>query len=287
MYTVKSAYRLLAEEGRSKRDHSESRACFSDAIDPHWQKLWRCKVPPKVKVFLWRVSHKFIPSRANLHRRHIDPLSTCDTCGASIETTFHALTECTYARCFWVRLKELTGIKLPNLDPRTWTEQLLDDQFCQERDRGIILCGMWSIWRARNDRRIGKAPIVLKSAVDWALDVCFHLMHVGNEQTPTARERVPRCWQRPPADHVKINTDGAFNSETCAGATGAVIRTNDGGFLLASARILKEVSSALVTEAEACRDGVRLAFSNTEGCPPGDRLDGVGGSMAKQEGAAI
>ncbi|KAF8650686.1 hypothetical protein HU200_063809 [Digitaria exilis] len=83
-----------------------------------------------------------MPSRDNLYRRHIDPLCTCDTCGARDETIFHGLTECTYAWGYWSKLKEFTGVKLPKLDPRSWTEQLLADQFCQERDRSIILCGM-------------------------------------------------------------------------------------------------------------------------------------------------
>lgn len=143
MFTVKSAYRLLAEEDKSKRDHSENRASFStDRNFPHWQKLWRCKVRSEVKVLWWRVSHDFMPSRDNLYRRHIDPLCTCDTCGARDETIFHGLTECTYAWGYWSKLKEFTGVKLPKLDLRSWTEQLLADQFCQERDRSIILCGM-------------------------------------------------------------------------------------------------------------------------------------------------
>ena len=72
-------------------------------------------------------THDYIPSRANLHRRHIDQLSTCDTCRACEETTFHALTECTYARQFWIRLRELSGVKLPNLIPNSWTMELLED----------------------------------------------------------------------------------------------------------------------------------------------------------------
>jgi len=41
------------------------------------------------------------------------------TCGAREETTFHALVECTYARLFWAKLYEITGVKLPTLIPDT------------------------------------------------------------------------------------------------------------------------------------------------------------------------
>jgi hypothetical protein len=42
----------------------------------------------------------------------------------------------------------------------------------------IILCGMWSVWRARNDRQHNKAPIDMRAAINWALDVCFNLLSV-------------------------------------------------------------------------------------------------------------
>ena len=177
--------------------------------------------------------HDYIPSRANLHRRHIDPLSICDTCGAHEETTFHALTECTYARQFWFRLRELTGVKLPNLTPDSWTMELLEDRICGEKNRALILCGMWSIWRSRNDRRHGKIPIDMGAAINWALDVCYHLITV-NESSDVPISRLPtQRWQRPPSNTLKVNIDAAFVAETNAGAIGAVARDDAGDFLMA------------------------------------------------------
>jgi hypothetical protein len=39
----------------------------------------------------------FIPCRASLNRKHIDPIANCEDCGAPKETTFHALVECNFA----------------------------------------------------------------------------------------------------------------------------------------------------------------------------------------------
>jgi hypothetical protein len=62
LYTMRSAYRLLVEK-EQEREHSECRPSHSNAKgDPHWQRLWKCKVPPKVRVFWWRISHDFMPS---------------------------------------------------------------------------------------------------------------------------------------------------------------------------------------------------------------------------------
>ena len=83
---------------------------------------------------------------------------------------FDGLTEYTTDHRFWEKLKQLTGIKFPRLNPRTWTRDLLDSANRKPGDREIILCGMWSLWNSRNDRRHGKSPIEPGLAVDWAIE---------------------------------------------------------------------------------------------------------------------
>jgi hypothetical protein len=78
LYSVRSAYRILAAEAQHEEDYSQNRSECSHANNSWiWKELWQIKVPPKVRVFWWRVYNESIPSRANLHRRHIEPLSTC------------------------------------------------------------------------------------------------------------------------------------------------------------------------------------------------------------------
>ncbi|KAF8740105.1 hypothetical protein HU200_013821 [Digitaria exilis] len=259
LYIVRSAYRMLARNEAQQRHFDENRAAHSASMDdPMWKMLWKCKVPPKVRVFWWRVAHEFLPSRANLHRRHMEPLGTCETCGAQAETSFHALTECTYARAFWQRLKELTGVKLPLLNQRTRVIDLLDGSLCSELERNIILCGMWSIWQSRNDRHHGKKEIQLKLAIDWATDVCLQLMSAVSQKPNEHGRVVCPSWSPPPPGQLKVNTDAAFSKDELSGATGAVVRRDDGSFVKAAARRLPSVASALIAEAEACRDGIRL-----------------------------
>jgi hypothetical protein len=51
IYSVRSAYRLLVEQETHDRNHREGKAPCSVAVDdPCWQKLWKCKIPPKVRV---------------------------------------------------------------------------------------------------------------------------------------------------------------------------------------------------------------------------------------------
>jgi hypothetical protein len=140
LYSVKSAYRMMAGDEHHREDYSQDRAACSGASNSWiWKKLWQSKVPPKVRVFWWRISNEFIPSKANLHRRHIKPPR-----GAESETTFHALIKCTYAHEFWRSLLDLTGVRLPVLYPATWTADLLDDIGCVLKRIGALFyaeCG--------------------------------------------------------------------------------------------------------------------------------------------------
>ena len=57
---------------------------------------------------------------------------------------------------------------------------------------------------------------------------------------------------------MKINVDGAYNQDSNTGATGVVIRSSAGTLIAASARWMASLGSALLAEAEALRDGIRL-----------------------------
>jgi hypothetical protein len=103
-----------------------------------------------------------------------------------------------------------------------------------------------------------KSPIPLKPAIDGALDACFHLMNGVQQGDQRCRPKLEEKWSKPPSGYVKINTDGGFEAESMSGATGAVIRDENGIFIKAMVRRLPSVASALVVEAKAWRDGLRL-----------------------------
>ncbi|KAK3230518.1 hypothetical protein Dsin_002399 [Dipteronia sinensis] len=87
-YSVKSRYHLgcnlISSPSCSSLDSSES----------WWKYLWRMKIPSKVKIFLWRVSHNWIPIGCNLNKRRIPVDVFCHICCRRPETSFHALWCC-------------------------------------------------------------------------------------------------------------------------------------------------------------------------------------------------
>jgi hypothetical protein len=111
IYSVKFVYKLLD----TRRQQLEDVEAVVTSGDESWYRIWKLDVPPKVRVFLWRVIHKFLPAKQVLHRRHIEPVATCDTCGGKEESIEHVLMDCTIAKIFWEQMKELTRVKLPRL----------------------------------------------------------------------------------------------------------------------------------------------------------------------------
>ncbi|KAM1087432.1 hypothetical protein EV1_012981 [Malus domestica] len=42
-----------------------------------WSKLWAARVPPKVKIYVWRIVHNILPTQLNLTRRHLEVEVDC------------------------------------------------------------------------------------------------------------------------------------------------------------------------------------------------------------------
>jgi ribonuclease HI len=66
-------------------------------------------------------------------------------------------------------------------------------------------------------------------------------------------------WAKPPENHVKVNFDGSFNATSGTGGWGYVIRDQAGNFIAAGAGKLKNLGSALQSEAVACLAAIRGA----------------------------
>jgi hypothetical protein len=206
-FTVRSAYRALiqANEERTTIGREASDQVF-------WKKLWKMKVPPKVRNFWWRVIRGFIPCRSVLKNRHIDRISFCQACGCE-ETIWHALFECTWAKLFWQEIKEVTGVKIPELHPTTWTMDLIDSSIVNQSEAVVILCGAWAVWSKRNARNHGERARTVSESVKWAADIATDLSISGRHKS-LPKPRVRNKWKPPTEGIVKINVDASFSSSS-------------------------------------------------------------------------
>ncbi|KAF4366697.1 hypothetical protein G4B88_010772 [Cannabis sativa] len=79
-YTVKSGY-VVALDVLGERVGS-----FTCNQSHWWNGLWNLKVPQKVKIFLWRMYHRALPTNSQLIRRKVLVQPMCSRCGEELES---------------------------------------------------------------------------------------------------------------------------------------------------------------------------------------------------------
>jgi hypothetical protein len=117
--------------------------------------LWSIQVPPKVRHFLWRASHESLPTRQNLHRRHVIEDPICPSCYSDMETTLHVIWLCSTSQQVWQSV--------------SWSHKLFRDKYSDFQDlllncvqhlshSELQLFAMisWSLWYRRNSVRLNK-----------------------------------------------------------------------------------------------------------------------------------
>ncbi|XP_073313627.1 uncharacterized protein [Primulina huaijiensis] len=94
-YTVREGYK--AASGFYDSPMSSS----SIKMKSWWKFLWALSLPPKVKIFCWRVIHNIIPTESNLQNHHVPVADVCPLCKASWDSTGHALFVCDAIKSCW------------------------------------------------------------------------------------------------------------------------------------------------------------------------------------------
>jgi hypothetical protein len=110
IFSVRSAYYVEWEHqfgARVRRRDGQG----SSLVNPVWENLWKLHVPGKVKFFLWRALHGFVPGMAILAWRHIKVHPQCPVCFQGLEDINHLLFGCLRACEVWKELGLLSGIE--------------------------------------------------------------------------------------------------------------------------------------------------------------------------------
>ncbi|XP_075640568.1 putative mitochondrial protein AtMg00310 [Castanea sativa] len=83
IFLVKYAYRVLIEQDKS-----------SNPAGVPWKKLWKARLPERVKMLIWRLGSNAFPTKDNLMKRlaNVDP--TCIFCKEKLESGVHLFCEC-------------------------------------------------------------------------------------------------------------------------------------------------------------------------------------------------
>lgn len=123
-FTVRSAYHVAKSWLQPINQEASSSNVDGSKI---WAKVWNAKVPPKVKICVWRLANELVSTRANLVARHVITDVDCVLCGGYGESTIHLMKECHYKKCAW--LSSQVGPLLRNIHPPSfmaWINEIVD-----------------------------------------------------------------------------------------------------------------------------------------------------------------
>lgn len=145
-YTTKSAYQLQ----------------FLGSVQPEATALmWKGWAPAKCRFFLWTASLGRILTANLLIRRGWENNYFCALCERNLETAFHLLVECPWAKQSWEGLAGLAN--MPSLQPTGWAHVTSINEWMltcctkvgpAKRKGALSLVNLvsWELWGERNRR---------------------------------------------------------------------------------------------------------------------------------------
>jgi len=104
MFSVRSAYNLAMMEKTRECSMASSSNPLGDR--KLWSNIWNCEVPPKVRIFAWKLSRDILPTKGNKFKRRLEATPICDLCGNNDETSHHAVVSCPQARALRIAMSE-------------------------------------------------------------------------------------------------------------------------------------------------------------------------------------
>ncbi|KAK9030531.1 hypothetical protein V6N11_031956 [Hibiscus sabdariffa] len=225
-YSVKSGYKLL-RNGCS--------AAQSNLVSRFYKQLWAVNLPPKLKITMWRVANKFIPTFASLRSKRLNVNDVCPLCQSSSETLEHLLRDCYFVLELHNALDVSISQSADTDDWFTWLAVL----FCSlnESVKMRLIVSYWAVWFTRN--KVVHENVV--PSVSECVAFCRSFLADCGSFPTDARANTahqPVAWEAPPVNVFKFNFDQLTTHR-------ASVQCN--------------VADVLVAESLACLQAVRYA----------------------------
>ncbi|CAL1372399.1 unnamed protein product [Linum trigynum] len=117
---------------------------------PSWIRVWEAKIPPKLKVFVWQILNRDLPTTETLIEKKVEVLPRCPVCWDGPETMEHLFLYCLVARA----LRDYSGLEyLGEGLPRHTFHLFLKRLLALLHQLSVVMAVvaiLWTIWRSRN-----------------------------------------------------------------------------------------------------------------------------------------
>ncbi|CAL1413851.1 unnamed protein product [Linum trigynum] len=79
-----------------------------------WIRLWESNIPPKLKLFVWQIFNRILPTMEALIEKDVSVLPRCPACWAHSKIMEHLFLDCLAPRAPWDHSRlECIGQRLP------------------------------------------------------------------------------------------------------------------------------------------------------------------------------
>lgn len=118
-----------------------------------WGKIWRLKVAPRVKYFIWLLLHNAVQTIEYLYHLNLGPQTMCSFCNLLPESAEHLFLNCHKSQQIWNLTCSIIGKHInlsQGISSGYWLDQELsgNDSYIQS----VIAATIWFIWKARCNR---------------------------------------------------------------------------------------------------------------------------------------
>ncbi|XP_056688407.1 uncharacterized protein [Spinacia oleracea] len=203
--------------------------------------IWKLNIAPKLKIFLWQICHKSIPTKETLFHRKIIPSSCCPRCNHASENINHLFLNCEHTKNVWMHrlTKNWFDFSFPMTDFFKTLDYLRRNQVALRKF--ITVC--WTIWKERNALVFSNNKLspcrcffkALNTFKEWELRLQIDSQqlrgnhfntHHPSTSLPTTPQPILVRWFPPPLGAFKLNFDGSRKDSSATG--GIIIRNNNG-----------------------------------------------------------
>lgn len=121
-----------------------------------WRKLWKLNIPPKIRVFGWKLMHQCLPIGETLLKRHIHTQGNCPLGCPETETYDHLFLKCPFSCAVWFGLNITIRTSFILEGIIQWLKTLINN--CHNQDHNLennkiaaeVLWTCWTIYNQRN-----------------------------------------------------------------------------------------------------------------------------------------
>ncbi|KAJ8424700.1 hypothetical protein Cgig2_018507 [Carnegiea gigantea] len=210
-----------------------------------WRSVWSLEIPPRIKLFAWRICRGVLPCGGNIAKRLTLSDMRCSICGFVEESDIHALLECSLAA-------------------QIWESSCFDQDYVEAAGKrleaeafGDFVAVLWECWNARN-RFIFRSPdqnLAVLSDRAISFIKAYREFLVKEEIQKVTH---PCTWHPPPMGMLKLNVDTG-SMRTAGGSWGFVVLNGEGDIVLAGCKQSSRFLGSEIEEAKACLFGLQCA----------------------------